>query len=445
MAYSTHSPIDLDHADKAEVTPGSLARLLPDRNRLYWLLGILFSGYAILSLNGYGNHDDIYRMLSTWRSLWSEHRYVSSRFQGYLVPELVIGASSQLGGYLLSNLVSAVLAVGSLYMFHTLLSRITTSLTALLATAVVGTNPYWVIAATTSTDYVYPAFLFLLGIMCLLHERFRFAGVLFALAVSARLTYGPMGVLVFCFYFLYLRQTARLTPRFFHGVILFFFFCGLLYLPVFVASGLSLSFLGFSSGTSGGTFGIIARFLYKNVYLWSLPIFGVLVIFLLSEMRVFWKMLSTNPVRDARPETLIFYAVLSCFLYTELLFARLPHQYQYLLPVLFCTMYFVAIVPHVQKRTLVLAVVVVLHIAYGIWNIEVLEKHQTKGIGETIHTDEANFRLSLNDGILVQDYKWRSIYQSHQVAKFNQRWMHYGQPLENPTQETHRPSKRENP
>ena len=108
-------------------------------------------------------------------------------------------------------------------------------------------------------------------------------------------------------------------------------------------------------------------------------------------------------------------------------------------------MYFVAIVPHVQKRTLVLAVVVVLHIAYGIWNIEVLEKHQTKGIGETIHTDEANFRLSLNDGILVQDYKWRSIYQSHQVAKFNQRWMHYGQPLENPTQETHRPSKRENP
>jgi hypothetical protein len=437
MANSNKSPTDLARNDLAhnDMTTGaaaSLSHVLPERNRIYWLLGLLFAGYVVLTFHGYGNHDDIYRMIGTWRSLWSEHRYVPSRFQGYLIPELVIGASSQLGGYHLSNLVSAALAIGSLFCFYQLLCPITTPLIALLATAAVGSNPYWIIAATTSTDYVYPTLFFLLGVLCLLHDRFRLAGVLFALAVSARITYGPMGVMAFLFYFPYLRQKYTLTARFFQGVVLFFLACAVLYLPVFIASGMSFSFLGFASETSGGTFGILARFLYKNVYLWGLPIFIMLVIFMVGEWRFYWNLLCTNPFRNTRSEKLLFHAVFWCFLYNELLFSRLPHQYQYLLPVLFCVVYFVAIAPNVQKRVLCLSLVAALHLVYGIWNIDVLDKYQTQGVNETIHTDEAKFDLSVKDGVLVQDYKWRSIYQHHLVDDFNQRWQHYGAPLKNP-------------
>jgi hypothetical protein len=71
----------------------------------------------------YGNHDDIYQMLNSWRTLIFEHRYVPSRFQGYLVPELSIGLASQVGGFYLSNL-SFLLSVSSLLIFYWLLIKL---------------------------------------------------------------------------------------------------------------------------------------------------------------------------------------------------------------------------------------------------------------------------------------------------------------------------------
>lgn len=403
-----------------------------DRQLIYLCLGVLFVVYGLLTLNGYGNHDDIYRMISTWRTWLSEGRYVPSRFQGYLVPEIAIGLSSQLGDYYLSNLVSTLQAIASLFLFYRLLRRVTSPLTAALAAAAVGANPYWIIAATTSTDYIYPAFFFLLGVWLLINERIRLAGLVFALAVSARLTYGPMVTIAFGFYLPYLQQRRELGKRFFQGILLFLFASATLYLPVFFASGMTLSFLKYADDTSGGAVGTIARFVYKNVYFWGLPTFIVLGVFLIQERQFYWSQIRNTPFRQATPERLVFHAVLWCLIYNELLFAKLPHQYQYLIPVLFCVAFLIAQLPNLRKQVIFLSLIIALHTVHALVNLDILQTYQTGENNQTIHSDGAVIQPSIKPGVLLRDYGWRSIYQRRFTNEFNQRWQHFGKPLRNP-------------
>jgi len=398
---------------------------------IYIVLGLLGIGYFWLTLNGYGNHDDIYRMIGTWRTLLSEYRYEPSRFQGYLVPEIIIGLSSQLGDFYLSNLVSALLGIASLFIFYQLLRYLIEPLPATLATLAVGTNPYWIIAATTSTDYIYPAFFFLLGVWLLIKGHFRVTGLMFALAVSSRLTYGPMAAIAYAFYIPYLNQ-KRLKKRFIQGIVIFLAASTLLYLPVFIASGLSLSFLGFADDTAGGNAGKIARYAYKNVYMWGLPTFLVLLVYFVQERRFYWYQFCKFPLRHPTASKSIFHSVFWLFIYNQLLFAKLPHQYQYLIPVLFCVVFLIALFPDFQKQVICFSLIAVLHLVYGVVNFDVIETYQTGEQNTTIHSDGAIFKPGVKEGILLRDYRWRSIYQHQFTEAFNQRWQHFGRSLSNP-------------
>ncbi|NJR52457.1 MAG: hypothetical protein HC780_25670 [Leptolyngbyaceae cyanobacterium CSU_1_3] len=91
-----------------------------------WVLGFLFVAYSLFARYGYGNDDDTYRMLNTWNILITQGQYVSSRFQGYLIPEMAIGLASNLGGFLLANLTSVLLSIASLAIFYKMLSKVTT-------------------------------------------------------------------------------------------------------------------------------------------------------------------------------------------------------------------------------------------------------------------------------------------------------------------------------
>jgi len=405
---------------------------IPSQYWIYIFLGLLGIGYGFLTLNGYGNHDDIYRMLSTWRILLSEHRYEASRFQGYLIPELVIGASSQLGDFYLSNLISASLAIASLGLFYQLLRYFAAPLPAALAALAVGTNPYWIIAATTSTDYIYPAFFFLLGTWLLLKQRFRVAGLVFALAFSSRLTYAPMIAIAWGFYFFYLQHQRKLNRRFFQGIGVFVVSAIALYSPVFFASGMTFSFLKYADDTNGGLIGNLARFTYKNIYLWGLPTFSVLLIFLIQTRRFYWHQICKLPFRRPTVDQILFHAILWVFIYNELMFAKLPHQYQYLLPVLFCVVFFITQYPDFQKQVLCLSLVALLHLVHGVINFDLIETYQVDGIHSTIHSDGAVIKPGIKQGILLRDYHWRSIYQHRLTNDFNQRWHYFGRSLTNP-------------
>jgi hypothetical protein len=435
MTNHTKSQLKIDHHSTA--SPRYLRWLEWGTHQRYILffLGFLFVAYGLLTLNGYGNHDDIYRMIGTWRSLFSEHRYVPSRFQGYLVPEMVIGLSSQLGDFYLSNLVSTLQAIAGLFFFYRLLLKVTSPFTAALATALAGVNPYWIIAATTSTDYIYPAFFFLFGLWLLLNDRLRWAGIIFACAVSSRITYGPMVAIAFLFYGLtmqqQLHQNRTFKTRFFQAIGLFLLACIALYMPIFLASGMTLSFLKYAPDESG-LVGMAARFFYKNVYFWGVPAVIAIGIAILQAKSFYWKQIRRFPFRHPTPNQCAFHGVLLCFIYNELFFAKLPHQYQYLIPVLFCISYFLVQLPNARYRTIFLSLIIGFQVLHCGVNFDVLETYQTGDNNRTVHSDGAFWNPSIKPGILVRDYQWRSRYQRQLTDDFNQRWQHFGRPLQNP-------------
>ena len=388
---------------------------------IYWVLGLLAIGYGIFALNGYGNDDDTYRMLTTWKILINEGKYVPSRFQGNLIPELTIGLASEIGGFYLANLMSIVLSVSSLFIFYKLLLRITTVLIASLSVLAIASNPFWIIASTTSMDYVYGAFFFILGLFLLIKEKPRWAGLLFAAAVSSRLTYGPMAAIAFLLYFPYTQENLKLRKSLIQGFLILLIATGGFYLPVFFASGMSLSFLAIGPDASGGFVGILARFFYKNIYFWGLPAFGLLVVFLIQDKSIYRKVL-TNPFQKIRVEKLLFHGALWCLIYNEILFFKLPHEYAYLLPILFSITYLIATSDRV-KKTRYLSFLIGLQLLYGLlFNLDVIQTYQKEPVAKTVHSDSAKIQISIKEGVLIREINWRSTYQAYQLGEFNKRW-----------------------
>ncbi len=388
---------------------------------IYWILGFLVIGYGIFALNGYGNDDDTYRMLNTWKILISEGKYVPSRFQGNLIPELTIGLASEIGGFYLANFISVVLSVSSLFVFYALLLRITTSLIAALSVLAIASNPFWIIISTTSMDYVYGAFFFISGLFILIKEKPRWAGLLFAAAVSSRLTYAPMVAIAFLLYFPYTQEKHNLRSSLIQGFLVFLVASGVFYLPVFFASGMSLSFLAIGPDATGGFIGIIARFIYKNIYFWGLPAFVLLIIFFTQEKSIYQK-IATNPFQKVRVEKLLFHGALWCVVYNEIMFFRLPHEYAYLLPLLFSFTYFIATSDRI-KKTRYLSFLIGLQLLYGlIFNLDVIQTYQKDPVAKTIHSDSAKIHASVKEGILIRELNWRSTYQAYQLSEFNKRW-----------------------
>ncbi|MGV0028992.1 ArnT family glycosyltransferase [Phormidesmis priestleyi] len=389
---------------------------------IYSVLGLLFIGYGVFALGGYGNDDDTYRMLSTWNTLISQGQYVPSRFQGYLIPEIAIGLASQIGGFFLANLVSVVLSIATLFIFYQLLCRITTPRVAVLSVLAIGANPFWIIASATSIDYIYAAFFFVLGVFLLVDQKFKWAALIFAAAVSSRITYGPMAAIAYFLYFFYVQREFKTRSLLVQSFILFLIASAAFYLPVFFASGMTLSFLGIGPDASGGFVGIIARFVYKNIYFWGLPAFVLLGAFLFQDRTDLARKIAANPFQNTQAEKLIFYGAFLCVVYNQIMFFRLPHEYGYLFPVLFSVVYWIATSEKV-KRIQYLSLLIVLQIVYGlIFNFDVIQTYQNDVNPKTVHSDSAKVHFSIKEGVLIRDLQWRSTYQKYQLEEFYKKW-----------------------
>jgi hypothetical protein len=389
---------------------------------IYSALGFLFIGYSVFALSGYGNDDDTYRMLSTWNTLIAQGQYVPSRFQGYLIPEIAIGIASQIGGFFLSNLVSVGLSIATLFIFYRLLCRITTSKTAVLSVLAIGANPFWIIASATSIDYIYAAFFFVLGVFLLVDQKLKWAALVFAAAVSSRITYGPMAAIAYFLYFLYVQNDRKVRSLLIQSFILFLIASAAFYLPVFFASGMTLSFLGIGPDASGGFVGIIARFVYKNIYFWGLPAFIVLCAFLFQDRGSLIRKVVANPFQNTQAEKLIFYSAFLCVVYNQIMFFRLPHEYGYLFPVLFSVIYWIATSEKIRKVQY-LSLLIVLQIVYGlVFNFDIIQTYQNDVNPKTVHSDSAKVHFSVKEGVLIRDLQWRSTYQKYQLEEYNKKW-----------------------
>jgi hypothetical protein len=143
---------------------------------------------------------------------------------------------------------------------------------AVLLTALLGATPLFVIAATTSIDYLYGLSAFLAGWTLLERDRSPstrsavVAGVLFGLATAGRITYAPLGLLVL------LLGPGRSRPPAARkaGVGALMLVGGLAYLPAFISAHESLSFLGAQRPTGEGWYGLFGRAVAKGAMLLGL-------------------------------------------------------------------------------------------------------------------------------------------------------------------------------
>ena len=89
---------------------------------LNWFFGVTAAFAACGSLllaitSNYGGHHDIYLMMGSFLSVLQNGDYIPSRFTGYPVAEIGIGASAWAGGSALSNSVNFFMFLISVLLF----------------------------------------------------------------------------------------------------------------------------------------------------------------------------------------------------------------------------------------------------------------------------------------------------------------------------------------
>lgn len=227
---------------------------------------------ALIWRSGYGADNDTFLMLGTWDILKAEGKYVPSRYQGYPLAEVGVGLGSAVGGHWIAGLISIALGATCLACIYLLAARRLPSRSdAALMTAVLGATPIFVIAATTSSDYVYGLALFLGG--WLLFERRSsplLIGVVLGLATAGRITYAPLGLILLLVH----PGPAQFRQRFIASLSLAIT-TAVAYLPAILSAEDKWALLDADRPTGQGVQGLLARSLLKST--WVLGLVGTCI------------------------------------------------------------------------------------------------------------------------------------------------------------------------
>ena len=361
------------------------------RHRESCLFTLLFIVYGVVGLFGFGTDSDTYLMLRAGQKALMKGVYHYSRPPGYLIPEVIIGAASLIGGHLLTNAISTCLAVASLYLARRMLNKIFSDAEALLIISVIGLNPHFVIAASSAMDYVYSLFFILCAVNLLRLHRHNLAAVLFALAVSSRLS-NVLIVICIYLYLMYIRYRGGTEKELWPLVRSAVFAAGLtvvLFIPSFIAADNSLGFMTYYIG-DWSFLGHLSRFVYKNIYM-----AGPGLCLLLASLAI-WRLVDKRYKFVATAETITGIAIIVIH---ELLFFKVPLEPSYLLPLLFVAIPLVVIL--LKPRRLAMYAMLVLTLSHSfIANPDCLDRKYNKANNEAV---AAKIGLYIRPGIVVAD------------------------------------------
>ncbi|MBB6251897.1 hypothetical protein [Nitrospirillum iridis] len=284
--------------------------------------------YGWLATLGYGQNSDTYAILRTWQHMVDVGVYVPSRGQGYPVPELAIGWLASRGGSLASNTLSVLLALATLALGYDGLRRLKLP-GALPATLFVMANPHWAIAGSTSLDYVYGAFFFVLGMWLLSRQWATAAMLALAFATGSRIVYGPLGLGVLVAAWM-MAPPGRRRDRM-ERVVGFCLVSGLFYLPALINARVTTNFLYHTGPSNNFPLAHVVRFLWKTPGLYGNVGAVILVLALgprlwrLARDRAAWQGLSAE-------RRLVVAGALGVLGYSTLMFAYLPAEVGYQIP-----------------------------------------------------------------------------------------------------------------
>ena len=163
-------------------------RAIDDGTRRWMVAALVLVAVTIpLLVSGPGNDLDVANVFRSGRAIARHGTYVASRAPGAPVHEALVGVLDLVGGPVLTNLVSLVAAAALLVGLDRLLRREGAGPGTRWAVALVAVNPWFVVAATSTTDYVL-ALAFVVGSAnALRSDRPVAAGILAALALGTRI------------------------------------------------------------------------------------------------------------------------------------------------------------------------------------------------------------------------------------------------------------------
>lgn len=375
-----------------------------------FLLAGLFMLYLACGSTGYGNDGDTYAMLGTWSGLVRGEGYMPSRAPGFPVPELILGAAAELGGSRVANAVTAMTACAALAAFYFLLLPLFGSACALLSMAAVGLNPVWVVAASSSMDYCFGAAFFLWGLVALRRYGPLGSAPLFALAVASRITYAPLALIALAVQGCLSSRGGRAANGASAG--LFLGLAALAYAPAWDAIGPGLfqatvgdrhvAFLGWE-GLSGFV-AYAGRFVFKNISLWGIPAFALLLAAAAAAVR--GRMRGREIGLDRR----VVWGVVIGLVCSELIFLRLPMEIAYLLPVLPAVIFLINMAPGARYWLMALTLSQFLQ---GWISLEPLEIEYASHSHARVEASGARFHPHWEKGVILKDWLGRPAAQEY--------------------------------
>jgi hypothetical protein len=355
--------------------------------------------FVLISQNGYGDNLDNYGMLRAWQEMVAHGTYLPSRFQGNLPSELALGYLASLGGPAASNTFSFLLSLLALLIcYWFFLKRRVQFTKTVLAVLTIAFNPFWLNAASTSMDYVHAVAFFLLGCFCLAWRLPVIGALVLALATACRISYAPLGLaaLAVSWHFAATRDERRVLLQ---SLAVFLSTCALLYLPVFIASHLSLSFLSSARPMEQGVAGLLARSLYKSIYLYGLLGTLVLLYALLQVLRPTPTAQVARADTQMRADRIFDFLCLGVIAYHALLFLYIPVRIEYLLPVLpACA----ALLLRPRVSHLVLWALLAAELSYWFVSLDLLRiQHRSQDPCAAVQAVGAVFDPHLGPGVLL--------------------------------------------
>lgn len=299
-------------------------------SRLAGLCGLLYLPFTVL---GYGTDVDITNVLRSGESLL-DGRYRYSRPPGALPYEGLVGVLDRVGGPTAVSLASAVMAVGVLILLGRLVDHELGERRARIAVAVVATQPWFWLAATSLGDYVFALGLLLAGVLAARHDRRVLAGLAFATAIAFR---SSSAFLVWAYLLAELigargglQGAARPAPptRWRDAIVTGVVTAGaglVWFIPSWLSVGRTGRFLVNEFETTGFV-AMVGRWGVKNIAFFG--VFTLVVLVALAPVLL-------AGLRLARTSLLVRFTVLVAIV-AELLFLRFPWKPVHLLPVLLC-------------------------------------------------------------------------------------------------------------
>jgi hypothetical protein len=320
-----------------------------------WLVAgaVVLLGLLPLTLLGPGTDLDAGVVIQSGRSLVEDQTYKASRPPGAPVHEAAVGVLERIGGTVATNLGSLAMAALCTWALAALLRRAGVERPG-LAVAVVVANPFFLIAATSTVDFLWALALVLAAAVLARDGRPVAAGVLAALSIGCRV--GTVALVVA----LVLAEWSegpdgRRRALTIGGIAALV--GTLLFVPSYLAVGDGLAFAQNEFATSSPLVQV-GKYAVKNLYFFGPPAVVVLG-FAVSPV--------ISAVRDWRADWVVRFAVTGLVL-SQLVFLRFPWKLGHLLPTLVCVALLLGVALRDHRRVLV--ALVVAQLAYAVVNVQ---------------------------------------------------------------------------